>query len=133
MANQIMQKYKEALLSGAANVDLTTGSVKVMMIDTGTYTFSAAHQFRSDITAGVIATSAALTSKSVTNGTFAASAATCTAVSGATVEALYLFIDTGVTTTSRLVAWWDTATGLTFTPNGGDVTITPSGGNWFTL
>jgi hypothetical protein len=59
---------------------------------------------------------------------------TYTAVSGATVEALVLYIDTGVAGTSRLVAYIDTGvTGLPVTPNGGDITVTWNASGIFQL
>ena len=45
-------------------------------------------------------------------------------MSGATVEVLNFFKDTGTPTTSNLICWFDTATGLPLTPNGGDVNVT---------
>jgi len=46
-----------------------------------------------------------------------------TAVSGATVESISLLKDTGSAATSPLIAYWDTASGLPLTPNGGDVNV----------
>jgi hypothetical protein len=55
-------------------------------------------------------------------------------VSGASVEALVIYIDTGVAGTSRLVAYIDTGvTGLPVTPNGGDITITWNASGIFAL
>jgi hypothetical protein len=126
MARAIYPKYKEAILSGGANTDLVTGTVKVALVDTGTYTYSAAHDFLNDIS-GVVGTAITLAgTKTTTNGTFKTSTATqtFTAVSGSTAEALIYYIDTGVAGTSRLVYYDDEATGLPVTPNGGDVTLT---------
>jgi hypothetical protein len=50
-------------------------------------------------------------------------------VTGATVEALVLYKDTGTEATSPLILYLDTATGLPFTPNSGDVTISWDNGN----
>lgn len=134
VANAIFVKYKEAIISGGTNTDLSAGNVKVVMVDAGAYTYSSTHQFLSDIPVGArIATSANLGSKTVTNGTFGSAAASFTGVSGVTVEYLVIYIDTGSAATSRLVAFYDTATGLVFTPSGTDVTVTPASGNWFTL
>jgi hypothetical protein len=47
-----------------------------------------------------------------------------TAVSGSSVESMSLYEDSGSAATSDLVAYWDTATGLPLTPNGGDVNVT---------
>jgi hypothetical protein len=97
--------------------------VKVALVDTGTYTYSAAHQFYSDLS-GVVGTPQTIANTTVTNGTFDGDNVTFTAVTGNTVEALIIFIDTGNTATSRLVAYIDTSvTGLPVTPNSGDISI----------
>lgn len=133
MANAIYPLYKQAILSGGSNTDLSAGTVKLALVDTGTYTYSAAHQFLSSLS-GVVGTAVTLGSKTVTNGTFDFADPTWTAVSGASVEALVAYIDTGVAGTSRLVAYIDTGqTGLPVTPNGGDITLTVAAGGFFTL
>jgi hypothetical protein len=49
---------------------------------------------------------------------------TFTAVTGDPCEAIVIWQDTGVESTSRLIAYIDTASsGLPVTPNGGDITI----------
>ncbi len=124
MANAVYPKYKEAVLDSLANSDLNDGTVKVALIDTGTYTYSALHDFLDDVT-GVVGTAQTIANTTVTNGLFDGDNVTFTAVSGASVEALIIYIDTGSAATSRLVAYIDTGvTGLPVTPNGGDITIT---------
>lgn len=133
MANAIYPKYKEALLDAFTDIDLQNLTAKVALIDTGTYTYSDAHDFFNDVS-GVIGTPQTLTAKSVTNGVFDAADVTFTSVTGNSVEALLIYIDTGVTTTSRLVAYIDTGvTGLPVTPNGGDITITWNASGIFAL
>lgn len=133
MANAIYPKYKEALLDAFTDIDLQNLTAKVALIDTGTYTYSDTHDFFNDVT-GVVGTPQTLSSKSVTNGVFDAADVTFTGVTGNSVEALLIYIDTGVTTTSRLVAYIDTSvTGLPVTPNGGDITITWNASGIFAL
>lgn len=122
MANAVYPKWREALLSGAANSALN-GNVKLVLVDLADYTYSAAHEFLSDVpVAGRVATSANLTGKTFTNGLFDAADVTFTAVTGDPTEAIICYVDTGVATTSRLVSFVDTGvTNLPFTPNGGDV------------
>lgn len=79
MANAIYPKYKEALLNGSANTNMSSGTVKVALVDTGTYTYSSAHEFLSSLT-GQVGTDQTLTTKTFTNGTFDADNATWTAV-----------------------------------------------------
>ena len=125
MANAIYPKYKQALLDASANVDLNDGTVKVALIDTGTYTYSSTHEFYSSVS-GVVGTPQEILNTTVTNGVLDGDDVSFTAVTGNTVEALIIYIDTGSAATSRLVAYIDTSvTGLPVTPNGGDITI-----NW---
>ncbi len=133
MANAIYPKYKEALLSGGANTNMSSGTVRVALVDTGTYTYSAAHEFLSSLS-GRVGTDQTLTSKTFTNGTFDAADSVFPSVTGPTVEALVIYIDTGVAGTSRLVAYIDTSvTGLPVTPNGGDINVTWNASGIFTI
>lgn len=133
MANAIYPLYKQALLGGASNIDLDGGTVKVALIDTGTYTYSTAHDFLNDVS-GVVGTAQTIANTTVTNGLFDGDNVTFSAVSGSSVEALIIYIDTGSSTTSRLVAYIDTGvTGLPVTPNGGDITITWNASGIFQL
>lgn len=133
MANAIYPLFKQATLSGGADHDMSAGTVKVALIDTGVYTYSAAHEFFSSVT-GVVGTPQTLGTKTFANGTFDAADATFTAVTGNSVEALLIYIDTGVAATSRLVAYIDTGvTGLPVTPNGGNIGITWNASGIFTL
>jgi len=134
MANALYPKWKEQLLQFTANNNLSAGTVKVALIDTGTYTYNSANQFWSSASSASVGTPQTLGSKTFTNGTFDAADVTFTAVTGSSVEALILYIDTGSAATSPLVAYIDTSvTGLPVTPNGGDITITWNGSGIFTL
>lgn len=129
MANAWYPLHKQSLLAGDANSDLDNNTVDdgvyVALIDTGTYTYSAAHQFYSDLS-GIVGTPVRITSPTVTNGLLDGADVTFSAVTGNTVEALVVYRhNAGANTTWRLVAYIDTgATGLPVTPNGGDITIT---------
>lgn len=127
MANAMYNKYKEALLNASADSALTgSGStgLYVALVDTGTYTFSAAHQFYSSLS-GIVGTDQEITSVTLVSGLIDGNDVTFTAVSGATVEALVLYRkNAGANTTWRLIAYIDTSvTGLPVTPNGGNIAI----------
>jgi len=133
VANAIYPLYKQALLDASANVDINDGTVKVALVDTGVYTYSAAHEFLTSLT-GVVGTAQTINNTTVTNGVFDGDNVTYTAVTGNSVEALVIYIDTGVAGTSRLVAYIDTSvTGLPVTPNGGDISITWNASGIFAL
>ena len=123
MANALYPKWKEQLLQFTANNNLSAGTVKVALVDTGVYTYSSSDQFYSSVSSAVVGTPQTIGSKTFTNGVFDGSDVTYTAVTGSTVEALVIYIDTGSAATSPLVAYIDTGvTGLPVTPNGGDIT-----------
>lgn len=131
MASAWYPKFKEALLTGATNSNPSTGNVKVALIDTADEAYNSADQFLSDVTgAGIVATSGNLANKTFTNGVFDADDITFTAVTGDQSEALIVYIDTGSSSTSRLMLFIDTASsGLPVTPNGGNITVTFDSGS----
>tara|TARA_R100001443_G_scaffold16819_1_gene27233 strand:- start:7571 stop:7972 length:402 start_codon:yes stop_codon:yes gene_type:complete len=121
MANAIYPKAKEAFLNG--EIDLTDNTIKVALVDTGTYTYNTAHDFYNDVS-GVLGTPVALSSKTVTSGVFDAADCTFTTpTAGTSIEALIIYKDTGTASTSNLIAYIDTGTGLPFTSNGADIDI----------
>lgn len=105
--------------------DITTNTVKVRLVRTSGYTFSQTHQFLSSLPAAIV-TDVTLGTKTVNGagsdpGCFDAGDATFTAVpSGAAIDALVVYKDTGVAGTSNLYFYID---GFSVTPNGGDITI----------
>ena len=133
MANAIYPLYKQAILTGGANTNMSSTNVRVALVDTGTYTYSATHEFLTSLS-GVVGTAQLIGTKTFTNGVFDGDNVTYTAVTGNSVEALAIYIDTGTAGTSRLVAFIDTGvTGLPVTPNGGDITITWNASGIFAL
>jgi hypothetical protein len=137
MANALYPEYKESLLDGDANTALTgTGSTGlwVALVDTGTYTYSASHQFYSDLS-GIVGTDQEIESVTTANGTVDGDDVTFPSVSGSQSEALVLYRkNAGANTTWRLVAYIDTGvTGLPVTPNGGDILVTWNASGIFTL
>lgn len=133
MANAIYPLYKQALLDGSPNTDINDLTVKVALVDTGVYTYSAAHEFLTSLT-GVVGTAQTIAATTVANGLFDGDNVTYTGVTGNSVEALVIYIDTTVAATSRLVAYIDSGvTGLPVTPNGGDITVTWSVSGIFQL
>ena len=138
MPNALYPKWKEALLQSSANASLngsgTTG-VYVALVDLGTYTYSAAHEFYSSLS-GVVGTDQEIgATKTLTNGVFDGADATLPSVAGNTAEALVIYVkNAGVNTTWRLVAFIDTGvTGLPVTPNGGNIGITWNASGIFAL
>lgn len=124
MANTLFDFARQRFLE--AQINWMTDTIKVYLIDTGAYTpQTAVHQYLSDIpTSARIAGPVTLTAKTTTGGAADAADITFTSVSGPSIEAILIFSDTGTESTSPLIAWIDTATGLPITPNGGDIIVT---------
>lgn len=131
MANAIYTAYLNGILGAHATyVDLDANTIKLVLTDHGVDTpVPSTDDFYDDISAGTVnSLSTALGTKTVGTvgaGVFDAAdlSPAFTAVSGATVESISMLKDTGTPGTSNLIAYWDTATGLPLTPNGGDVNV----------
>lgn len=122
MANALYPKAKEKFLD--ALIDMPTDTIKIALIDTGAYTYSSTDEFWSAASAALIGTAATLASKTITNGVFDAADVTFTSVTGASVEALIIFKDTGTAATSPLIMYLDVAaSGLPVTPNGNNIDV----------
>ncbi len=122
MASAVYPLAKQQFLQGGIN--LSSGVVRAVLIDTGTYTYNAAHDAYNDLTGVVGAESAAFANKTFTNGVFDADNITFAAVTGNTVEAIVIFLDTGTPANDLLICYIDSASsGLPATPNGGDIVV----------
>lgn len=132
MANTLFDSCRT--LFATAGMDWTAGTIKGLLIDTGYSgaTYSSAWDYLNDIPAGArIPADAGGVNSGVTIGSRSVSAGACdgaditfTSVTGASCEAVLIFKDTGTESTSSLIAWIDSATGLPITPNGGDIIVT---------
>lgn len=139
MANALYPKWKEALLQNLAGSDLGgTGAtgVFVALVDTGVYTYNAAHQFYSDLGASIVGTDQEIGApKTYANGVFDGADVTFPSVTGATAEALVVYRkNAGANTTWRLIAYIDTGVGgLPVAPNGGNIGVTWDAAGIFAL
>lgn len=123
MANALYDAGREAFLNG--DIDWSSDDIRVILVDTNDYTVNlATHNALDDIDAGArVAVSGALTGKSSTAGVADAADVTFSSVTGDVSEALVIYKHTGTESTSLLIAYIDTATGLPVTPNGGNISI----------
>lgn len=124
MANTLYDAARQRFLE--AQINWMTDTVKAILVDTGAYTpQTSIHQYLADIPVSArIAGPVTLTAKATTGGAADAADVTFTSVSGTSIEAIIIYIDTGTEATSPLVAYIDTATGLPISPNGGDIIVT---------
>ena len=123
MANALYDHGREGFLDGS--IDFDTDDIRCILIDVADYTVDlAVHDNLDDIPeAARVAVSGALTGKTVDAGVADADDVTFSAVTGDQCEAIVIYQHTGVESTSRLIAYIDSATGLPVTPNGGDITV----------
>lgn len=133
MSSSLFNAGREGYLSGEIVWKASGGSTIKAALVRG-YTFDATHKFVSDITGAggtLVATSAALTSLTNTDGVMDAADVTFTSVAaGAAIPMVIVFQSSAVTggadvaaTAQRLIADVDTATGLPVTPNGQNITV----------
>ena len=130
MANALFATAAEGFISG--EIDLDTAVIKAAFVRS--YTFSSAHKFVSDVTGAggtINGTSAALASKTITNGVFDAADTSASTTANATDHGILLFQSSAVTggadvaaSAQRVIAWYDTGTGLPIQPGTGSTPIT---------
>ncbi len=134
MANALYNYAKEQFLQ--AGLNLSSGNIKAVLVDTADYTVNlSTDQDLADVPgAARVATSANLSSKTFSAGTFDSADITFSSVTGDQSEAIVLYLDSGVEATSTLIAYFDTASsGLPVTPDGNNITVTVNAAGWFTL
>src|SRR5215469_1002745 len=121
--NLALQEYWKGTIG---DVTAAGTQVQVRLMRTSAYTISQAHQWLTSLPAAIV-TDVTLGTKVANGGggadpgCFDAADATFTAVpTGAAIDCLAVFKDTGVAGTSNLLFYID---GFSVTPNGGDITI----------
>lgn len=128
MSNVIYPKGKESFALG--NIDWVSDTIRIVLVDLGSYTYSAGHDALDDIPGGArVATSGPLAGKSATDGLLDADDVEIANVTGASVEAAVVFKDSGSEGTSWLIGYQPAPTsGFPLTPNGSSVLIEFPGG-----
>lgn|SRR5690606_30799158 len=122
MASGLYDKAREKFLTG--DIDWLNDTIMVTLVDGDDYTPDLAnHEFFSSVPSAARLATETLVGKTATNGVADADDTTFTSVSGDQFELIIIWKDTGVESTSPLIAMIDTATGLPFTPTGSDILI----------
>jgi hypothetical protein len=130
MSNAEFDTFDEGILQGEIN--LSTGVIKAAFVRG--YTYNAAHKFVSDVVnaGGTLnGTSAALSSKTFTNGVFDAADTFITTTASAVNHGLLLFQSSAVgggadvaQSAQRLIGYYDTGTNLPIQPGSADTPVT---------
>lgn len=131
MTKALFNPYRAALLDNG--VDLISGNVKIAALSS-TYVLDLDHQFHSSLT-GIVATSANLGTKTAVDGYFDSAAPNLgSPAGGSVITQLVLYLDTGSSATSPLVAYTDEdASGnpLSISTNGEQINLTPDALGYF--
>lgn len=123
MANALYKKAKEAFLDGL--IDMNDDSIRVCLVKNTYIVNLNTHQFLSDISESNIAgTSFPLERTEVTDGIFDADNITIENVANTGFSYIILYKDTGTRSTSRLIAYIDTADGIPVAPTVDSTIIT---------
>lgn len=134
MAKNFYPKGKEQFAQG--NIDFLSDTIKCVVLDG--YTYDSAHDNLDDVTSGFrVATSAALSSKTVTNGVLDAADVTIADVAtGSTIDGVLVYKEGGTEATSPLIAFISEeadADPIATPTNGSDITVTWDAGGICTL
>lgn len=121
--NALYDSGRESFLDG--QISWTQNTIRVALVDTANYAVNlSTDTWLSDIpSAAKVAISSPLSSKTVVGGIAGADSAVFASVTGPTCEALVVYRDTGVSTTSRLIAYISSANGLPVNPTGSSITV----------
>jgi hypothetical protein len=137
MADAFYDAFRGAMLGNPVHslVDLDLDTIKIILYDEGTDALNLADQDIADIIAGARVATGTTATKTVgqTTGVFDHADLTFPTVSGATVESMTYWKDSGTEATSPLICNIDSATGLPLTPNGGDVNWVPNASGVFQI
>lgn len=131
MANALFASGRGFFLDGS--ISWSGATIRIMFVDHADDTpVAATDDYLNDIataarvpagTDGTQTNHPQLTSPTTTGGVADAADTTFTALTGDVSESLVIYKGTLTDTSSPLIAYIDTATGLPFTPNGGDAII----------
>ena len=128
LTSQLFPKGAGHILGASTAVDMTANNIKILFYS-GAITTT--WEFVSDLTgASIIARSGNLAGKTTTNGVFDANDITVTSVSGSAFTHVILYADSGVDSTSRLIAVFDVSS---FTPSGGDINVVFNASGLFSI
>ena len=127
MANGLYALGFQAIFSGS--IDFLTATIKAALV-TNSYTPNLlTDQYYSTISADVIGSPVALSSVAFSGFNLTAANTTQSSVSsGHTITYIVIYMDTGSSSTSPLLAIFDTMYGLPYSTNGGNFTIFWPGG-----
>ena len=128
MASQLYPQGAAHILGKTTQADLDSDTFKILFY---AGSFSAAHEFVSDLTSGsIIARSTTLTGVTITAGVVTANNIVVSSVAGSAFTHIVLYKDTGTDSSSVLIAIFDVAS---FTPTGANVSVVWNASGLFSI
>lgn len=123
MANALYDAGRENFLAG--NLDWDANDIRLIFVDEADDTIDLAVDNALDdrLAASRVAVSGSFGTKTTTAGVADAADVTVATVTGDPFESIDIYYHTGVESTSLLICNIDTATGLPFTPSGGNIDV----------
>ena len=133
MSNSLFVSARAGFLGG--DIAWDTDTIRFCLIDQDSYAALTDITFFTQIPTAarvkIYEEAGGIGGKTISSGIADCNDATLSAVSGgagAAFGAIVIFADSGSYSTSRLIAWIDTATGLPASPNSGDIVLSFSNG-----
>lgn len=127
MANALFVNYKNLILGAGTHTlpDWDTDTLAVFLIDSADHTVNLSTDIdEADITGAAIVAETALAGETISAGAVDATDTTFSSVTGDSAENILISKNNGGTaSTSPLMVFFDTATGLPVTPNSGNIIV----------
>lgn len=121
MANGLYDKGRDAFANKL--IDWVNDDIRVLVTTSGYTANLGTNQYVSDVT-NILARSSALTGKSTSAGVCAAANASVTPSNGDIIGRIVVYQYNASDSAARLIAYWDTASGMPWTCDGTAVSIT---------
>jgi hypothetical protein len=113
MSNFIFTKCKNSLLTGSIN--FSSNSIKVLAVNSNYNPSQDEDEFVSDIEpSSIVFRSNSLSGKTISQGRLDANDLQIDNYNGSAIDAIVMYVDSGNDSTSRLISYIDTSTGLPF-------------------
>lgn len=124
MSNAMYATGLNAFATGAINWPSGGITISAVLLDLTKYTANlTTDQFLSIIASPARVATATVATRTSTGGICFAANTLFSAVSGATVGAVVIYVNTGTDSTSQLICYLDTLSGIPVTPNGSNILI----------
>lgn len=126
MANALYDKGRNAFATGL--IDWVNDDIRIALLSAGYTPNLATHDFVDDLGANIVARSGAMTGKTAVDGVCDADNTVVSLVSGAQITRIAIYKHNASDAAARLIALLDSGSGLPYTPDGTNITVSWSDG-----